>query len=110
MEKEMRIYITPNRKQPFSEWLASIKDKTTEARIRRRLDRLSLGHYGDVKGIGDGICELRLQFGSGYRIYFGELDNKIVLLLCAGDKGTQSRDIQKAKIYWHEFMGRKSDE
>jgi putative addiction module killer protein len=103
MEKEIRIYITSNGKQPFNEWLAEIKDNTTEARIKRRLDRLSLGHYGDVKSLGDGISELRLQFGSGYRIYFGEIDNKIVLLLCAGDKSTQSRDIQKAKEYWQKF-------
>lgn len=106
MEKEIRIYITPNGKQPFTDWLAGIKDRLIEARIRGRLDRLSLGYYGDVKGLGDGISELRFQFGSGYRIYFGEFDNKIVLLLCAGDKSTQSRDIQKAKEYWYEFTKR----
>jgi putative addiction module killer protein len=89
-----------------SKWLAGINDKLTEARIRRRLDRLSISHYDDVKYIDDGIFELRLQFGSGYRIYFGELGDKFILLLCGGDKGTQSRDIQKAKEYWHEFMRR----
>jgi putative addiction module killer protein len=106
MKKEIRIYITPNGKQPFAEWLAGIKDKVIEARIRRRLDQLSLGYYGDVKSLGEGISELRLQFGSGYRIYFGEIDNKIVLILYGGDKSTQSRDIQKAKGYWHEFTKR----
>lgn len=108
MEKELRIYITPNGKQPFSEWLGGIKDKVVEARIRRRLDRLGMGHYGDVKPISDGISELRLQFGPGYRIYFGEVDCKIVILLCAGSKGSQARDIQKAKDYWYEFTKRKN--
>lgn len=106
MEKEIRIYITTNGKQPFNQWLTRIKDKTTQARVRRRLDRLALGHLGDAKSLGDGISELRLQFGSGYRIYFGEINNAIILLLCGGDKNSQTKDIQKAKEYWYEFTER----
>jgi len=68
-----------------------------------------LGNLGDCKPVGDGVSELRLAFGSGYRIYFAEKDNIIVILLCAGDKGSQQKDIKAAKMYWHELKER-SDE
>lgn len=64
---------------------------------------------GDCKAIGEGVSELRLAFGAGYRIYFAELDNVIVILLCAGDKSSQKKDIKTAKAYWHELKER-SDE
>jgi putative addiction module killer protein len=61
------------------------------------------GHYGDVKSIGEGLSELRLFFGSGYRIYFGEEAGNIVIILCGGDKDSQNRDIETAKTYWEEY-------
>lgn len=78
--KILRNYVTPSGKIPFLEWLNSLKDTTTRLRIRRRIDRLELGNFGDCEPVGDGVCELRLFFGSGYRIYFGELDDEIVIL------------------------------
>jgi putative addiction module killer protein len=106
IEKTLLNYIAPNGKEPFEEWLKKIKDKVIRARIRRRLDKLSLGHYGDVKAIEGGIFELRLSFGAGYRIYFAEVEKIIIVLLCGGDKSTQVRDIKRAKEYWQELIER----
>jgi len=71
----------------------------------RRLDRVALGHYGDYKALGDGVYELRLAFGPGYRVYFCEYDNVTVILLIAGDKSRQSKDIALAKQYCRELRG-----
>ncbi|MBA2649863.1 MAG: type II toxin-antitoxin system RelE/ParE family toxin [Legionella sp.] len=102
----LRNYITQSGKVPFVEWIKGIKDPVTRHRIRRRLDRVEQGHYGDYKPLGDGICELKLAFGSGYRIYFAECDEVIIILLCGGDKSSQVRDINTAKIYWQELLER----
>ena len=67
------------------------------------IDRLEVGNYGDHKSVGNGVFELRLPFGPGYRIYFGEVNNTIVLLLTGGDKTSQSDDINKAVSFWQEF-------
>ncbi|MCH8294561.1 type II toxin-antitoxin system RelE/ParE family toxin [Candidatus Poribacteria bacterium] len=101
--RELQIYQAPNGKEPFTEWLESIRDRKTRNRIQARLDRLEVGNFGDYRSVGEGVFELRLQFGSGYRIYFGEADNTIVLLLCGGDKSSQARDINRAKAYWQEY-------
>jgi len=107
--KILRNYVTPSGKIPFLEWLNDLKDSGTRLRIRRRLDRLELGNLGDCEPVGEGVSELRLFFGSGYRIYFAEHDDTIIILLCAGDKKSQKKDIKTAKIYWHELKER-SDE
>jgi putative addiction module killer protein len=69
-----------------------------------RLRRLELGHYGDFKSVGAGVNELRFFFGAGYRIYFAEDGDTIVVLLCGGDKDSQRRDMQKAQAYWQEYL------
>jgi len=104
--KELRFYVAANGKQPFAEWLKKIKDPTTKARILRRLDYLTIGNYGDFKSVGDGVFELRLTFGAGYRIYFAENGKHTVILLMAGDKSSQSKDITLAKKYWLELKRR----
>jgi len=101
--KTIEIYVTENGRAPFLEWLRSLQDESTRGRIRNRIKRLTDGGIGDWSSVGEGVFELRLFFGSGYRIYFAEYGGFIVLLLCGGDKKTQSRDIQKAKDYWKEF-------
>lgn len=63
--------------------------------------------YGDCKNLGNGVCELRFRFGSGYRIYFAKEEEKLILLLCAGDKSTQTKDIEKAKQYWTDYKRKK---
>ena len=67
--------------------------------------QLETGNFGDYRSVGEGVFELRFHFGAGYRIYFGEVDNTIVLLLCGGDKSSQARDIDRAKAYWMEHKG-----
>jgi putative addiction module killer protein len=101
--KTIEVYVTENGKAPFLDWLRSLQDKTTRGRIRNRIRRLVNGMSGDCEPVGEGVFELRLFFGSGYRIYFSEYGGSVILLLCGGDKKTQSRDIQKAKDYWKEF-------
>lgn len=106
MTKEIRIYRTKRGKAPFTDWLNSLKDPMTRAKIRRRLDRLALGHYGDSKLLGKAIKELRCQFGPGYRIYFVDKTHEVVILLCAGSKRTQSKDIELARKYWDDLKER----
>lgn len=94
-----------NGKKPFDDWVESLKDKNTIARVSERIARLLIGNYGDYKKIDNELAELRLKFGSGYRIYFSEVNNVIIVLLSGGDKSTQKRDIKKAKEYlqiWKE--------
>jgi len=105
---EILIY-KKNNKEPFTEWLKSIKDKETAARIRNRVARIALGNLGDYKTIEKNLYEMRLFFGSGYGIYFGKKGARLVVLLIGGDKSTQKNDIQKAQEYWYDFKG-ESDE
>lgn len=98
------IYRTAAGKEPFTNWLNSLRDGRTRRRILKRLWRLESGYYGDFKPVGGGVNELRFFFGPGYRVYFGEDGDKIVVLLCGGDKSNQARDIQKAQIYWKEYL------
>lgn len=103
MEKTILIFETREGKCPFSDWLLGLKDVKGRAIIRARLERVRLGNLGDCKSIGDGISELRIAFGPGYRVYFGQDGSKLVVLLCGGDKSTQKKDIAKAKLLWMEY-------
>ncbi len=87
--QEVRVYQTKNGREPFNEWLDTIRDLKTQDRIQSRLARLEDGNFGDCQTIGNGIFELRLHFGAGCRIYFGRIGNTIILLLCGGDKTSQ---------------------
>lgn len=106
-ERIVQEYIAATGKNPFREWFDSLKDIKTQAKIDIRLARLRLGNFGDAKSVGQGVHELRLKFGPGYRIYYGLEGTKIVLLLCAGDKSSQKKDIKKAHAYWQEYIGEK---
>ena len=101
--RKLQVYRTPNGRRPFTEWLESIQDRRTQSRIQIRLDRLEVGNFGDCRSVGEGVFELRIHFGPGYRIYFGEIDDTIVLLLCGGDKSSQTLDIERAKNYWLQY-------
>ncbi|HEY6631519.1 MAG TPA: type II toxin-antitoxin system RelE/ParE family toxin [Rhizobiaceae bacterium] len=81
----------------FESWLAGLRDLEARARITIRIRRLSLGNFGDAKPVGEGVSELRIHHGPGYRIYFVRRGKELVILLCGGDKSDQSRDIAKAK-------------
>ncbi|MDF0644000.1 MAG: type II toxin-antitoxin system RelE/ParE family toxin [Nitrospira sp.] len=104
--KELRIYVTAEGREPFSNWLNSLQDQRTRAKIRVRLDRVSLGNFGDCHTVGDGVQELRIDYGPGYRVYFGQEGKTILLLLCGGDKDAQSKDIETAKRYWSDYRSR----
>ena len=92
------IFFAYKNKVPVQDWLASL-DSSNRNRVLARLARLEENIYGDYKKLDDEIYELRFKFGSGYRIYFAEIDNVVILLLNAGNKSTQSKDIKKAKEY-----------
>ncbi len=104
--RELRVYVTEEGREPFSEWLASLRDIKARAKIRVRLDRVSLGNLGDCHGVGEGVQELRIDYGPGYRVYCAQDGATIVLLLCGGDKSTQAKDIETAKRYWSQYRGR----
>ena len=87
--------------ETFSRWLSSLKDRQVQARILSRLDRIAMGNFGDIKSVGEGISEIRIDSGPGYRLYFVRRESGVVLLLCGGDKSTQDRDILRAKELVH---------
>jgi len=82
--------------EAYFQWFDSLRDRQARARINARIRRLSLGNFGDVKPIGEGVSELRIDFGPGYRVYFVQRGQTLVVLLASGDKRTQDRDIKKA--------------
>src|SRR5438128_3161341 len=105
-ERELEIYVTEEGRAPFTEWLDSLRDIRGRVKIRTRLNRIRLGNFGDGAGVGKGVEELRINFGPGYRVYYGQAGLKVVLLLCGGDKSTQTQDILQAKSYWKDYKKR----
>ena len=103
MPKTVIVYTDKVGKEPFTRWLNSLKDARDRRRILARLRRIEQGNYGDCKPIRDGVFELRLFFGPGYRIYFGKDGETLVILLCGGDKNSQGKDIRQAIMYWNEY-------
>ena len=102
----LEIYTTLDGDIPFLRWLESFTDGNIRFRIKDRLDRVTLGNLGDYKVLQEGLSELRLSFGPGYRIYFSPIGNRTILLLCGGNKSTQQKDIQKAIFYWNDYLAR----
>jgi len=100
--KEILYYTTQDGKCPFLIWRNKL-DNSIKSRIMKRLERIQDGNYGDCKKIDNNISELRYHFGSGYRIYFTERNDTLVILLCAGDKSSQSEDIKLAKLYFKDL-------
>src|SRR5262245_13966690 len=91
------------RSETFDRWLRKLKDRQAVARVLVRIDRLAAGNPGDVKAVGAGISELRIDHGSGYRVYYMQDGDRLILLLCGGDKSSQDRDIQKARWIAREW-------
>jgi len=102
MNYSIQAYIADNGTCPYQDWLASL-DRKVRGRVEARILRLRTGNFGDWKTVGEGVAELRLQFGAGYRVYYGIVDNQIVLLISGGSKRTQKRDIQTAKKIWLNY-------
>lgn len=97
------VHKTVKKLAPFVEWHSSLKSDVTKATVDARIKRVQLGLYGDVKNVGDGVCELRIDFGPGYRIYFTEVGGTVVLLLAGGDKSSQKDDMKMAKRFLQDI-------
>ncbi len=106
-EQRIRIYQMRDGKRPFSRWFEKLRDRRAQQRIDARLARVELGNFGDSKSVGDGVLELRIDYGPGYRVYFGRDRNDLVLLLFGGDKRSQAKDIVTAKEFWADYQVRK---
>lgn len=102
---ELEIYITENGKSSYVKWMDSLSECFNN-KVTRRLANVKLGNFGDVKPIKGvrGFYEMRIYEGPGYRIYYGKVGSTVVILLCAGIKGTQKRDIDRAKRYWQDYL------
>jgi len=104
---EIEYYKTAADIKPFKEWLEGLRDIDGRAKIRIRLDRVRQGNLGDHKHVENGVWELRIDYGPGYRVYYGKDGNRLVLLLIGGDKRTQRRDIETTVTYLQDYEARK---
>ncbi len=103
---ELRIYSDSQDRQPLTQWLNDLKDIRARAQIRARLARVAAGSFGDCKPLRDGVQELRVDYGPGYRVYLSRQGPVLVLLLCGSDKGDQSRAINQAIEYLNDWKQR----
>jgi len=102
-------YLTAAGGKPFKEWLDGLKDVAARQKVRIRLDRVRLGNIGKNRSVGEGVYELKIDYGPGYRVYYG-LDKKtVILLLLGGDKSSQKKDITQARMYWEHHKRRKNN-
>ena len=108
MDVVVRRYRTSDGREPFTEWLSKLGDRQARARILVRLERLAVGNFGDAKLLRQGVWELRIDFGPGYRVYFGRDGGALVILLCTGDKRSQDADIKRAIDLWQEYERRRN--
>jgi putative addiction module killer protein len=91
---------------PFGKWFNDL-DSIAASKVTTALYRLQYGNFSNVQSVGDGVSEYKIDFGPGYRIYFGQDENILIILLIAGTKKTQSKDIKKAKVFWQDYKDRK---
>jgi putative addiction module killer protein len=106
---DIQTYRTDDDVEPYVAWLGALPDRQAKARIVVRVNRMAGGNLGDVKPVGDGVWEARIDYGPGYRLYYAQAGRRFILLLIGGDKRTQQSDIAKAHGYWNNWqMQRKS--
>jgi putative addiction module killer protein len=103
---EVLQYVTDAGKCPFADWFNSL-DSRAALKVTAGLARIEGGNLGDVKGVGEGVCERRIDHGPGYRIYFGRHGDQLIILLVGGDKQRQQKDIERAKVFWRDYKKRK---
>lgn len=105
-QRLIEYYQTASGKVPARDWLSSLKDKVTQAILYKRIRQAGLGQFGKTRSVGEGVSELKIDYGPGYRVYYGIQNDELILLLMAGNKRTQSSDIKKAHAYWAEWKER----
>src|SRR5215468_4235632 len=103
---EIRHHLTAAGRDPFQEWLDKLKDLTARVAIQRRVDRVAAVHFGEHKFLQDGVWELKIDLGPGYRVHYARTRSTVVLLLCGGTKRTQAADIATAMRYWRDYQQR----
>jgi len=103
---EIHHYLSRAGKDLFDDWLTRLADARAQAKIAVRINRLAAGNFGDCKPLRQGLCELRIDWGPGYRVYYATIARESVLLLCGGDKRTQSSDIERALQYLNDYKER----
>lgn len=104
---QIRHYLTADNKDLVADWLRKLRDVRAKTAIIRRLNRLEQGNFGDFKPCREGVYELRIDVGPGYRVYYAQAGKAVVLLLCGGTKRTQDADISRACDYWRDWQTRK---
>ncbi|WP_341961231.1 type II toxin-antitoxin system RelE/ParE family toxin [Pseudomonas sp. RC10] len=100
-------YLSSNGEDLYQHWLERLKDRTAKARITMRVNRIAAGAFGDCKPVGQGVWELKIDHGPGYRVYYALADKQLILLLLGGDKRSQQADIHKAIACWGDYQWRK---
>ncbi len=108
LPQTLLVYETAGGKFPFDDWFGKLRDKRTKANIDARLVRLRLGNFGVCRAVGNGVSELKIDYGPGYRVYFGRDGEVIVVLLLGGEKSTQAKDIKKAHEFWADYKKTKT--
>jgi putative addiction module killer protein len=103
---DLIVYEQEQGQRPFEKWLDSLRDKQAQTRIARRIRQVQNGTLGDLKPVGEGVIELRIDVGAGYRIYCGRHGETFVILLCGGNKSSQDKDIERAKVFWADWKRR----
>jgi len=106
MQRKILYYQTASGVIPFWQWLNSLDDVITKARILKRLDYAAMGNLGKHRAVGEGVIELKLDFGPGYRLYTGLRGSELLVMLNGGDKHSQQTDIRKAHLYWADYWKR----
>ncbi len=106
-ETEIRTYVDERDRAPFEEWLVDL-DRHAQAKVVIALSRLERGNTSNVEAVGEGVAELKLNWGPGYRVYFGQDGTTLVILVCGGTKARQSQDIATAKVRWADYKARKA--
>lgn len=101
---DIQTYRTNDDVEPYVVWLLALPDRQAKARIVVRINRMAGGNLGDVKSVGDGVWEARIDYGPGYRLYYAQVGRRLILLLIGGDKRTQQSDIAKAHGYWNNWQ------
>ena len=102
----MLRYVNKSNRDLIRQWLDDLRDAKAATRITMRMDRLADGNFGDCKPLRDGVWELRVNYGPGYRVYYAMAGRTCVLLLCGGDKRKQSSDLERAVGYWNDYKRR----